>query len=772
MARKYEPKGEHEEVSEFLDHSRIGDWDFESSYNVDYGIEDGSDIPFIHNRIELKKLLKPLYIIDDYMESYEIYDQFFHTIYNIIKGCFCIQACREYPVTFKFYRTDKESYTVQLRHFLLDLIVWRPHVELHGIPDILNEDFILEPEKDIPNINDYINEYIILPLREHHVKPTTVNFSTSEVCYELRKISENFSIILNLTFGMDTFLEMYKDNPRIHEIMEAGYDDLNQPYDIEQRINGYQKEVIEILKSEENNPIGIILRSGTGIKHKQLSEFMIAEGLKPSLEGKTIPIPIQNSTILGGLDRPSYLYIDAIGARKSLVTNKKVMGKAGYFGKALTLLVRTLRMSSTVADCGSTHLIPYEIKSIQHLKKLDGKYYKENLDDDDFKVLRANKDKHLIGKKLYFRSIITCCLKDEVCPRCIGLTANINEDIADGFAAFQTEETTKKLNQDVLSTKHLLTTNSEVVLFNDIFDDFFTFTTSEIYPNVNNNEKYGDEINDYAIYIDPADVQKVSELDEDSLFNTVIDRGRFYIRDLKGRYKDQIVCNVNEKGEPEERELYITKEASDIMKKNKGLIPFSLLDDDTKLFEAVIGNNELTKPLYEIMALIDNKRMIENETIETIAQKLLDLLIEAGIQATATSSEMIINRMIRDPHDVYKRPDFSQEKMPPYQIVTDRTALEKNYSPYIGLSYQDIKYQLLSDDLYTKRNHESYLDPLFNTVVPMKNLKEYTDRIDPKSKQKRIDDIYEHRKGTMYDPAFRAACIKQKMKSMQKVAAQ
>ena len=63
MARKYEPKGEHEEVSEFLDHSRIGDWDFESSYNVDYGIEYGSDIPFIHNRIELKKLLKPLYIL-------------------------------------------------------------------------------------------------------------------------------------------------------------------------------------------------------------------------------------------------------------------------------------------------------------------------------------------------------------------------------------------------------------------------------------------------------------------------------------------------------------------------------------------------------------------------------------------------------------------------------------------------------------------------------------------------------------------------------------
>ena len=46
---------------------------------------------------------------------------------------------------------------------------------------------------------------------------------------------------------------------------------------------------------------------------KQLAEFTISEGLKPSLEGVTIPMPIENSTLLRGLDRPSYLYIDATG---------------------------------------------------------------------------------------------------------------------------------------------------------------------------------------------------------------------------------------------------------------------------------------------------------------------------------------------------------------------------------------------------------------------------------------------------------------------------
>ena len=46
---------------------------------------------------------------------------------------------------------------------------------------------------------------------------------------------------------------------------------------------------------------------------KQFTEFTVSEGLKPSLEGITIPLPIENSTLLRGLDRPSYLYIDATG---------------------------------------------------------------------------------------------------------------------------------------------------------------------------------------------------------------------------------------------------------------------------------------------------------------------------------------------------------------------------------------------------------------------------------------------------------------------------
>ena len=48
-------------------------------------------------------------------------------------------------------------------------------------------------------------------------------------------------------------------------------------------------------------------------------------GLKPDIMGKIIPIGIENSTLIRGLDSPSSLYIDAGAARKSLKLNIKLV---------------------------------------------------------------------------------------------------------------------------------------------------------------------------------------------------------------------------------------------------------------------------------------------------------------------------------------------------------------------------------------------------------------------------------------------------------------
>ena len=156
--------------------------------------------------------------------------------------------------------------------------------------------------------------------------------------------------------------------------------------------------------------------------------------------------------------------------------NKKVMGKAGYFGKILALLSRTLSMSTEVYDCHTKHLVAYDIKSAKHLKKLNDKFFKLNEDDPDFTLLKSKKHKDLIGKRIFVRSAATCALGDKVCPFCVGGTAIINFDIADGIGAFESEEIAKEIEQRVLSAKHLLTTLSEKILFNDNF--FINFDLS------------------------------------------------------------------------------------------------------------------------------------------------------------------------------------------------------------------------------------------------------------------------------------------------------
>lgn len=276
------------------------------------------DVPYIHNMEELELYLKPLYIVDNYLQDEETYGDFMSSMMNLMRGSYTIKRCREYPIQFKFYQKDKKTHTLEFRDFMVNMILWYPFINLSGL-HVIDESFIFDCKNDIPNIENYINEKLIIVLRNHLVKSTRINSSISQVLYYLRHISIDFSQILGLNFSAPTFFDMYRNNERIRQIMEVKFDDKLQPHEIEQELHQLEDEEIDIYKKTEGNPIGIILKANTGIKHKQFAEFTISEGLKPSLEGRTIPEPIENSTLLRGLDRPSYLYIDATGSRKSLL---------------------------------------------------------------------------------------------------------------------------------------------------------------------------------------------------------------------------------------------------------------------------------------------------------------------------------------------------------------------------------------------------------------------------------------------------------------------
>ena len=677
-----------------------------------------TDVPVIHNREELAQWLRPLYIIDDILVDDDTYNNMRSCILNLVRGSFTIRACREYPIKFKFNKKDKEEYQLELRDFLISLILFEPFIELYGL-NVLDKSYIFDCKTGIPNIENYINNKIILTLKDYQVKNTYLNIRISNVIYNLRMISVDFSQILGLNFNIFTFADMYSSNTEIRDIMETKFDESLQPYEIEAQLKELQNREMQIYKDLPDNELGAILRSATGVKPKQFTEFTIAGGLKPTIDGYTIPEVIQNSILIGGLDRPSYFYIDAGGANKSLIMNKRVMGSAGYFGKLVSLLTRTLSMDTKTSDCGNPHLIEIELKTNTHLKRCDGKYFKVNKDDIDYSVLNYEKHKHLVGQKIYIRSAITCGLGNHVCAKCIGIQALTNADIANGVSTFYSEEVTKVVEQNILSTKHLLETFSEIIKFNDNFYKFFTLIGGEIMP-VLQVEDEDKDIDDYAIYINPDDINKVDEYEDDSLFNNFLPDAKFVIRNINNPNEEDIPIEL------EDKELFISKDVMKDIYKNNGYIYFSELNEDMKLFEINIQNKELTKPLYDLMDLINKKKDNDNETIDSMLQQFLDLMVTAKISASIVAGEVIINRLIKDVNDPYVRPDFSQEIMPKYQIKTVKNALTKNKSPLIGLSSENLKKQLLDDELYTTRYEESYVDPLFKETISMKRLKGYS----------------------------------------------
>ena len=681
------------------------------------------EVPIINGHKTLKKYLKRLYIIHDYMVDKKTYEDFKEGIYNLIRASYVIKNCREYPVRFKFYKEDKRSNVMELRHFLINLMLWYPFVELNDVK-VLNKSFILDGYTQIPVIDDFLNEVILKALKNYHVKSTKINYNMSHVLNDLRRISGDFSTILGLNISAPMFMDVYNTNEKVRNLMEMTFPDDAQPHEIEKMLNKAEADIISEFKAMPNNNLGIILRANTGVKGKQLREFTVAVGLKPTIEGDTIPITINNSLLINGVNTPAAEYIDGLGARKSLVLNTTEMGRAGYFGKTISLSVRSVSVSKTVSDCNTKHLVKYDVINKKILKKLHGKYYKIK-DTDDLQLLDATKDKHLIGRTIKVRSAATCaCGENEVCSRCIGHSIIMNTDIMDGFATYESEEITKVVNQSILSSKHLLSTFSEVIEFNEGFEKFFNITRGEITANVNNNQ-FIDNIDDYAIYIDPKSLVKVEEMDDYSLYNTVIESGRFFVRNVAKPDEPDIECTIVDENK-ESKEIFVTEDTIYLMKKGKGLVYFKDIDDSQKLFEVQISNNELTKPLYDIMHLINrNNKDNVNETIDSISNKFLQLLVSAGIDASVVAAELIINRLIRSAADIYRRPDFSEEELEPYEIVTVRKSLEKNKSPLIGIAFENIKRQILSDEFYSKRNGVSYIDPMFKKSLSTKKLLKY-----------------------------------------------
>lgn len=640
-------------------------------------------------------------VLEEVSRDKKLYQKTIERYYDFIKEGFEYKELRTCPVYFRFF-DGGYIHTLELRHFLTNLMFWEPMIRM-GVYDKIDESYIVDCTQ-LSNglIKSYIDDKIIIPFRKEIGNPK-LNKVVHDMIYNLGRISTDFNMLLGLSMNAETFIDMAKKNPRFNEIIRTKIDDGMQPNEIEHHLEKLTNEQMNILMEEENM-LQPILKAGTGIKAGQFKEFAVNGGLKPDLDGNTIPIPVNSNFIVGGLNNIVNYFIDATGGRKSIIMNKTVMGRSGHFARMVMLLASTIKLSKEVDDCGTLHAARINVSSKKHLSRLRGRYYRKPV-NREYKIL-TGKETDLIGQDILIRTPVTCASKD-ICKVCYGELYYTNKDIQ-SVGGFAGAKITEPVSQSILSSKHLLTTQSEVIEFSPEFYNYLTINANEIMINSSNDDI---DLSQYTLVLMKENIQSIEEFDN-SEFNSFVET--FHVKNKK-------TGEMIEVFELQKKELYIAPEMKDLMTKPKGVKEYLEIDlgkvgDDDRIFVVEVSNNELTKPLYNIMYLLNNKKRREESgvtTIDQMIQRMLDLLIESKIESDSVHGELLIRPLIRSSKNVLETPNFRKySAIREYDILTVEGALQRHPSVLISLSFQDIGRQLVNPLTY-KKHDGSFLDPFF-----------------------------------------------------------
>lgn len=390
------------------------------------------------------------------------------------------------------------------------------------------------------------------------------------------------------------------------------------------------------------------------------------------------------------------------------------MGTSGHFARLIMLVTSDVTLRHDNETCNSIHPTAIELKTGEHLKKLKHRFYKLP-HQRQYSVLQGN-EVDLIGETILIKTPTTCASEEGICRQCYGELFDVNKTLnsAGGLSATEISE---PVTQNVLSSKHLLATDSETIAFeNEKFHDFFNIAGNEIMMDIN-----ADDIELNSLVLIRKNILMIEEFDSD--INT-------YVRIFHVKDKDGV---LHEFTESTGKDLFLhpemVKRINKLLRSKKKSvddqgefveIPLSSIGYDEAIFIVDINNNELTKPLYDIMHLLNNKkeRAIEGiETIEQATQRLLDLLIESQISADSIHGEMILRSLVRSKEDVLAMPDFTRyDAMQNTQLLTILSALNNHPSVSVSLSFQYLLSQLESP-LTFKKKAVSYLDPFFKKKI-------------------------------------------------------
>lgn len=348
--------------------------------------------------------------------------------------------------------------------------------------------------------------------------------------------------------------------------------------------------------------------------------------------------------------------------------------------------------------CDSSAFVEYRIHNDTFLKLLDKRYYYDTR--GELKLLNYQRDKHLIGKIVPFKSPCTCSSSEGICKYCYGELFSINDSLfsAGSYAATKCSE---KFGQNILSAKHSQSTSSNSLSFNEDFDKLFELTSTEV------SLKETVDSDDESLYILLDEVHHEEQDDSDFYYVT-----SFKLIDDSG----SVVYNISEDNGSN---MYLTDQLLALYKKAKDKTkPISLESFDSEssvLFTVEIKNKELNEPIKIIQKIFNSNDKFGARTLSEVCQVVAENFIDIGIEYDLVHLETLVRSLIRKKSNELEFPDWSRSgDHEDYQIMRLNSALFKNPSALISLSYGDIRRQLISPELYNKRS-PSHVDTLFTS---------------------------------------------------------
>lgn len=626
-------------------------------------------------------------------ENWEIH---FNSILNIMRDTIETDYCRNVFITVRFKEIDVDLSVID---YWFNLIMW--YVLVRTDKEIRPCHLFFDDCLTRKTIKKYIDENFIEENRSK-LDNIELNNIVDDCLYRYSFIDE-FSFYLANTINLEDFNNLMNSNPEFNQLIHA---DLSHvPLEEVSHVGSKLIErAVDIIKNSDHC-LSPFFMAGEGVNPKQFKEFALNIGTKPDGKGGVYPAIVNTNFLTGGVNDIVSNFIESSTGRTAQIIVEGNVGTSGHFARLLGL-----NNSDSIIHpdpehvCDTKNFQELEIKSMDILNRLHDRYYRLNPNGMEYKISRN--DTHLLGKKIYLRSPMTCASVSrtgKVCYRCYGDLAYTNRDINIGKMA--SELISSALTQMMLSAKHLLESSIKVMKWSKGFTDIFEVEYNLI--------KIQDDISldGYKLMIDPSDGDEFDD-GEDSFKNSDYS---IFVNDFDIVTPTGEIINIHTS---EADNMYLTLDFLELIhkygaeKEGKIVIDMEELQkSESYLFAMQILNNDLSRTLEKIKSIVDNSKVVEAHDRNSILQVLLEALIEGGLNVSSIHAEIILSNQIRSAHDILLVPEW-QHPNEEYKLLTLKQSLNSHPSVSVSVSYEKISKMLYNPLTYRKKK-PSIMDLFF-----------------------------------------------------------